>query len=246
VPRPRARHSSSHGLGGCVRLRFGMQWRPVALERRCGASHDSTRSNDPKRTPSSVAGQMRAQAPTSARGFHQRVLPIRSPSPTNLWPMTVPQPDSLRVYLGAVLVLLNRGAMSAGDTSRSANLNLPSGHSIPGGSSGGCVNGVGSSHGNPSVSRSCSPRCQTPTPRPDDSTRSSRRSAGGRGRFRKSVSTVKKSRSRMLAACARRNSAQFASYRLGAGSISASLRIVQTVLAASFTPSPASWPWMRR
>jgi hypothetical protein len=37
--------------------------------------------------------------------------------------MTVPQPDSLRVYLGAVLVLLNRGAVSAGDTSRSANLN---------------------------------------------------------------------------------------------------------------------------
>jgi hypothetical protein len=42
----------------------------------------------------------------------------------------------------------------------------------------------------------------------------------------------------MLAACARRNSAQFASCRLGAGSISASLKIVQTVLAGQLHTEP--------
>jgi hypothetical protein len=62
--------------------------------------------------------------------------------------MTVPQPDSLRVYLGAVLVLLNRGAVSAGDTSRNANPNAACDHSTAGESSRGCVNGVSSSHGN--------------------------------------------------------------------------------------------------
>src|SRR5436190_16303088 len=43
-----------------------------------------------------------------------------------------------------------------------------------------------------------------------------------------------------------KNSAQFCSSRLGAGSIRASFRIVQTVLAASWTPSPTSSPWIRR
>jgi hypothetical protein len=60
------------------------------------------------------------------------------------------------------------------------------------------------------------------------------------------VSTVRKSHSRMLAACARRNSAQLVSSRFGAGSIPASFRIAQTVLAASLTPSPTSSPWTRR
>jgi hypothetical protein len=46
----------------------------------------------------------------------------------------------------------------------------------------------------------------------------------------------------MLAACWRRNSVQLASTRFGAGSISAFLRIVQTVLAASLMPSVASSP----
>jgi hypothetical protein len=44
---------------------------------------------------------------------------------------------------------------------------------------------------------------------------------------------VRKSHWRMLAACRRRNSLQFCSSRLGAGSIPASFRIVQTVLAAA-------------
>ncbi len=42
------------------------------------------------------------------------------------------------------------------------------------------------------------------------------------------------------------NSAQLASSRIGAGSIPASLRIVQTVLAAIVMPSPTSSPWIRR
>jgi hypothetical protein len=45
------------------------------------------------------------------------------------------------------------------------------------------------------------------------------------------VSTVRKSHSRMLAACARRSSAQLVSSRFGAGSIPSSRRIVQTVIA---------------
>jgi hypothetical protein len=60
------------------------------------------------------------------------------------------------------------------------------------------------------------------------------------------VSTVRKSHSRMLAACRRRNSAQLCSSRFGAGSIAASLRIAQTVLAATSTPRPTSSPWIRR
>src|SRR5262245_19809038 len=48
----------------------------------------------------------------------------------------------------------------------------------------------------------------------------------------------------MLAACARRNAVQVCWSRLGAGSIPASLRIVQTVLAASLLPSPTSSPWI--
>src|SRR6266567_2818695 len=60
------------------------------------------------------------------------------------------------------------------------------------------------------------------------------------------MSTVRKSHSRMLAACWRRNSAQLASSRIGDGSIPASLRIVQTVLAASLIPSQTSSPWIRR
>jgi hypothetical protein len=60
------------------------------------------------------------------------------------------------------------------------------------------------------------------------------------------VSTVRKSHSRMLAACWRRNSVQLVSRRFGAGSMPASLRIVQTVLAASLIPRPISSPWIRR
>src|SRR4051812_17560293 len=43
-----------------------------------------------------------------------------------------------------------------------------------------------------------------------------------------------------------KKSAQLGSSRLGAGSIRASFRILQTVLAASLTPSPTSSPWTRR
>src|SRR6266542_3524076 len=50
----------------------------------------------------------------------------------------------------------------------------------------------------------------------------------------------------MLAACARKNTGQLCSSRLGAGSIPAPFRIDQTVLAASLIPSPTSSPWMRR
>ena len=46
----------------------------------------------------------------------------------------------------------------------------------------------------------------------------------------------------MLAACRRRNSAQLESSWRGAGSIPASRRIAQTVLAASEIPSPTSSP----
>ena len=60
------------------------------------------------------------------------------------------------------------------------------------------------------------------------------------------VSTVRKSHSRMLAARARRKSAQLGSSRFGVGSIPASFRIAQTVLAASLIPSPTSSPWIRR
>ena len=56
------------------------------------------------------------------------------------------------------------------------------------------------------------------------------------------MSRVRKSHSRMLAACARRNSAQLCSSRLGAGSIPSAFRITQTVLAASVIPSPTSSP----
>src|ERR671934_1714062 len=42
------------------------------------------------------------------------------------------------------------------------------------------------------------------------------------------------------------NSVQLMSCRFGAGSIPSSLRIVQTVLAASLMPSPTSSPWIRR
>jgi hypothetical protein len=58
--------------------------------------------------------------------------------------------------------------------------------------------------------------------------------------------TVRKSHSRMLPACWRRNSDLFASSRFGAGSIPASFKIVQAVLAASLMPSPTSSPWIRR
>src|SRR5262245_61361863 len=46
----------------------------------------------------------------------------------------------------------------------------------------------------------------------------------------------------MLPACWRRNSAQLVSKRLGAGSMPASLRIAQTVLAPILTPSPTTHP----
>src|SRR6266536_3293230 len=65
-------------------------------------------------------------------------------------------------------------------------------------------------------------------------------------RLKKTLSTVRKSHSRMLAACRRRNSAQLESSRRGAGSIPPRLRISQTVLAASETPSPTNSPWIRR
>jgi hypothetical protein len=58
-------------------------------------------------------------------------------------------------------------------------------------------------------------------------------------RFRNTVSTVRKSHSMMLAACRRRNSLQLESSRRGAGSIPASRRIVQTVLAAIAAPAHA-------
>ncbi|PMR62608.1 hypothetical protein C1A38_02305 [Verrucosispora sp. ts21] len=44
----------------------------------------------------------------------------------------------------------------------------------------------------------------------------------------------------------RRNAAQVLLVRSGAGSTPASLRISQTVDAATFTPSTRSSPWMRR
>ena len=50
---------------------------------------------------------------------------------------------------------------------------------------------------------------------------------------------MRKSHSRMLATSRRRNSDQLVSSRIGAGSTPASLRIAQTVLAASLIPSPA-------
>jgi hypothetical protein len=49
----------------------------------------------------------------------------------------------------------------------------------------------------------------------------------------------------MLAACFRKNSLQLVSTHFGAGSIPASLRILQTVLAASLIPSPTSSPCIR-
>src|SRR5436190_9523874 len=65
-------------------------------------------------------------------------------------------------------------------------------------------------------------------------------------RFKNTVSTVRKSHSRMLAACRRRNSAQLDSSRRGAGPIPSRLRISQPVLPASETPSPTSSPSIRR
>src|SRR5919198_735270 len=60
-----------------------------------------------------------------------------------------------------------------------------------------------------------------------------------------SVSTVKKSHSRIAAACWRRNSRQLTIERLGAGSIPCRWRTFQTPLDDSGIPSATSSPWMR-
>ncbi|OKI24903.1 hypothetical protein A6A25_33405 [Saccharothrix sp. CB00851] len=56
----------------------------------------------------------------------------------------------------------------------------------------------------------------------------------------------KKSQARSAPACERRKADQVVVVRSGAGSISASLRICQTVEAATLMPSTSSSPWMRR
>jgi hypothetical protein len=56
---------------------------------------------------------------------------------------------------------------------------------------------------------------------------------------------VKKSQAIMPLACARKNAREVSDERRGAGSMSAFCRIVQTVLAARRTPSPASSPAIR-
>jgi hypothetical protein len=74
-----ARRTASAGVSACGSECSGgrSRWSVAAVQ--ATTRHVRTIPND---RPISVAGQMRAQAPTSARGFHQRVLPIRSPSPT--------------------------------------------------------------------------------------------------------------------------------------------------------------------
>jgi hypothetical protein len=53
-------------------------------------------------------------------------------------------------------------------------------------------------------------------------------------------------RARIASACERRNCDQASPVRRRAGSIPLALRISRTVDAATFTPSPASSPWIRR
>src|ERR1019366_6499525 len=59
-------------------------------------------------------------------------------------------------------------------------------------------------------------------------------------------STVKKSHARIASAWERRNCDQAGPDRRGAGSIPAFLRISHAVDAATFTPRPASSPWILR
>jgi hypothetical protein len=90
-----------------------------------GASDDSTApSNDPDKRPNRRGRSDARQSADKCQRFSiNESFRFEAPHRPNRWPMTVPQPDSLRIYLGAVLVLLNRGAVSAGDTSHNANLN---------------------------------------------------------------------------------------------------------------------------
>jgi len=60
-----------------------------------------------------------------------------------------------------------------------------------------------------------------------------------------SVSTVKKSHSRIPAACRQRNSLQLTLARLGAGSMPWRRSMFQTLLERQRTPSPTSSPWIR-
>ena len=61
-----------------------------------------------------------------------------------------------------------------------------------------------------------------------------------------SRSTVKKSHARTASVCVRRNWDQVGAVRRGAGSIPAFFRISHAVDAATFTPRPASSPWILR
>jgi hypothetical protein len=61
-----------------------------------------------------------------------------------------------------------------------------------------------------------------------------------------SVTASNKSAARMAWAWERRNAAQVVEVRSGAGSMPASLRISQTVDAATLTPRTSNSPWMRR
>ena len=54
------------------------------------------------------------------------------------------------------------------------------------------------------------------------------------------------SRARIASAWERRNCDQVGAVRRGAGSIPAFFRIAHTVAAATFTPRPASSPWILR
>jgi hypothetical protein len=80
-----------------------------------GASdHSTARPNDRNKRPNrrgrsdACAGAGKCQRFSINESF-----PFEAPHRPNHWPMTVPQPDSLRVYLGAVLGVLNRGAVRA-------------------------------------------------------------------------------------------------------------------------------------
>jgi len=57
---------------------------------------------------------------------------------------------------------------------------------------------------------------------------------------------VKKSHAKIVSAWERRNYRQVGPVRRGAGSIPAFFRISHTVDAATFTPRPASSPWILR
>jgi hypothetical protein len=128
--------------------------RTTALEQRAVRSNDSDKRPNRRGRSDARAGADKCQRFSTNESFR-----FEAPHRPNRWPMTVPQPDSLRIYLGAVLVLLNRGAVSAGDTSRNANPNAAYDHSTARESSCGCVNGVSSSHGNSGVSCSFNAPC---------------------------------------------------------------------------------------